>query len=83
MGLGASRVLDYLVTEPILREVPLAVVGHSRDGKTAFWCGAQDGRVAFVVSNDSGTTGAALARGNTVERIKDINTRFPHWFARN
>lgn len=80
---GASRALDYLQEQPRLKGVPLAVAGHSRGGKAALWCGAQDKRVALVVSNDSGTTGAALARVSTGESIRKINTTFPHWFAAN
>lgn len=80
---GASRVIDYLETEPRLKGVPIAVAGHSRGGKTALWCAAQDTRVALVVSNNSGTGGAALARTTTGESIRLINTRFPHWFSLN
>ncbi|MDQ3622253.1 MAG: hypothetical protein M3463_07160 [Verrucomicrobiota bacterium] len=29
------------------------------------------------------STGAALARGKTGERIRDINRGFPHWFNEN
>jgi hypothetical protein len=90
---GFSRMLDYLLTVPEIDGMRVAVVGHSRNGKTALVAAAFDERFALVIPSQAGCGGTApdrvapelsapQANGRpTVETLAVINKSFPHWFS--
>jgi len=80
---GASRVLDYLETDRAVDAKRVAILGHSRLGKTALWAGARDPRFALVFASCSGELGASLARRDWGETVDDVAANFPWWLARN
>lgn len=77
---GFHRCVDHLVTDDAVDAKRIALIGHSRRGKTALWATAMDERVALVVPHQSGTGGMALSRNNDQETVAIINRSFPHWF---
>jgi hypothetical protein len=82
---GLMRCVDYLVTDKDLDSRRIAVVGHSRLGKTALLAGAFDERIALVIPHQAGCGGSAPSRKTGIARqkaesVKRINTSFPHWF---
>ena len=77
---GSSRIVDYLETQKRVDTKKIIIMGHSRQGKAALWAGAQDKRFKIVISNDSGSGGAAMSKRVFGENIARITSSFPHWF---
>lgn len=79
---AASNMMDYLLTRPEADKKAIGIAGHSRLGKTALLTAAMDTRFAFVCSNNSGCSGAAISRypSERGEKIADICASFPYWF---
>lgn len=77
---AAMRVMDYVQTRDDIDLSHVAVIGHSRLGKTALLAGGYDERFRYVVSNDSGCMGASFTRGKIGESYEKIADAFPFWF---
>lgn len=80
---AASCMVDVLRAHPRVKGDAISVGGHSRGGKAALWCAAQDERIRAVLVNNSGCSGAAVSRGKQGEVVASINAFFPHWFCPN
>ena len=82
---GASRVLDWIETESTLDAQHVAVIGHSRGGKTALVAAAWDERFAMACSSCSGTGGAKLNHVDlpSSEHIRDSVRSRSFWYCHN
>ena len=78
---AAMRVMDYIQTLGDVIDLDnVAVIGHSRLGKTALLAGGCDPRFKYVISNESGCAGAAIEKDKMGESYKRISEVFPYWF---
>jgi len=80
---AASRVMDYAQTLDEVDKSRIYVVGHSRLGKMALWCAAQDERFAGAGVNNSGFGGMAVTRDKQGERMEDVPGSIDRWFCGN
>ena len=80
---AAMRVMDYVQTLDGIDLDNVAVIGHSRLGKTALVAGAFDERFKYVISNNSGCCGAAILRKKTGENLAVLAAVRHYWFCPN
>jgi hypothetical protein len=80
---GYHRVADSLLTHDAVDPERIAVVGHSRGGKTVLLAGAMDERIALTAPNNSGSGGAGCFRwqGEGCEKLEDGVRMVPYWYA--
>jgi hypothetical protein len=87
---GASRIVDYLVTDPAIDKNKLIITGVSRTGKAALIAGAFDDRWAMVapVASSGGGTPAYRYSGSVPDRggkegLTEMVRKYPNWFSPN
>ncbi len=83
---GASRIIDYLVTDPAIDKTKIAITGVSRNGKSALIAGAFDDRITItapVASSGGGTPAfrfSGFEHGGN-EGLSEMVRKYPNWFA--
>jgi hypothetical protein len=83
-GWGASRLLDYLGTNPAIDARRVGIEGVSRYGKAALVTMAFDERFATALVASSGEGGAKLHRRNFGEAVENLTGSGEyHWMAGN
>ncbi|MAN45469.1 MAG: hypothetical protein CMF04_04600 [Hyphomonas sp.] len=78
---GFSAAIDALEAEAPIDPDGIAVIGHSRYGKSALIAGVWDWRVDAVIAHQSGFAGASLSRSHTGEGLQRMAKTYPHWLA--
>ena len=79
---GYHRCVDVLADLDEVEASEIAIVGHSRGGKTVLLAGATDERIALTAPNNSGSGGAGCYRfqGPESETLADTIRMIPYWF---
>jgi hypothetical protein len=80
---GASRVADYLETDPAIDKGKLIITGASRAGKAALIAAAYDDRLtgAPVVTGGGGVGAYRLAGADNSETLDMMEKKYPNWFS--
>jgi len=82
---GASRVADYLVTDPAIDKSTLIITGASRNGKSSMIAAAFDDRLmgAPVVTGGGGIGAYRFAGPKRSETLDIMEKKYPNWFSPN
>jgi hypothetical protein len=80
---GASRVADYLGTDPMIDKTKLIITGASRNGKSAMIAAAFDERLmgAPVVTGGGGVGAYRFAGPRNSETLDIMQKKYPNWFS--
>jgi len=80
---GASRVADYLETDPAMDKTKLIITGASRNGKSAMIAAAFDRRLvgAPVVTGGGGVGAYRFAGPRNSETLDIMQKKYPNWFS--
>lgn len=80
---GASRVADYLVTDPSIDKTKLIITGASRLGKSSMIAAAFDDRLvgAPVVTGGGGVGAYRYAGADRSESLDMMVKKYPNWFS--
>jgi Abhydrolase family len=80
---GASRVADYLVTDPAIDKTKLIITGASRAGKSSMVAAAFDDRLmgAPVVTGGGGIGAYRFAGPDNSETLDIMQKKYPNWFS--
>jgi putative nucleotidyltransferase with HDIG domain len=82
---GASRIADYLETDPTIDAKKLIITGASRNGKSSMVAAAFDDRLmgAPVVTGGGGIGAYRFAGPRRSETLDMMQTKYPNWFSPN
>jgi len=81
---GASRAIDYFVTDKSVDAKQVGIEGLSRYGKAALVAMAYEPRLAIAFVGSSGAGGAKIWRRNFGEQVENVaSTAEYHWMAGN